>query len=266
MNVGGCTTLILNCFNTFKGVKFYKELKEKLPCDRDIDNDIIDWASKKNWTIKLKASDPPAKNKETVLLVWSRYSGSAPNGYNPAGDSSVKGQGEIIKLAKNLKIFKVIITIGHSPANTDIPPSDIHLGEFWKEAGSPFVDRGRPGQISFYRLLAQCYNVVQVGQKTGGMDNAALIGIPTVYIEDEGSPQGARMQKWSKEMTRYKRAKVPKPPTPLGKAIRRLPAGTSLADAKKSAAKEDDGYLTTGVEEIRTALALMVKETDWSKI
>jgi hypothetical protein len=277
MTVGGCTTLILNCFNTLKEDKFYEQMKQKLS-NIDIDKAIEDWASGENWKIKLKPSVPPPKKKETILLIWSRYSGSAPNGYNPAGDSSVLGQKEIIKLAEGLNLFNTIITIGHNPdENTHTPKGDIHLGEFWKEAGSPFDGKGRPEQTSFYRLLAECYNVVQVGQKTGGMDNAALIGIPTVYIEDKGSPQSARMQKWSNGMKRYKRAEVPEPPTPLGKALRKVQLkgpdktsdkGKNLADAMKLVAegKEKDGYQVGGVETIKTALKVMMKDMGWSKL
>lgn len=128
-----------------------------------------------------------------VVLLWSRYSGTISQyGYNPEGDSDVIGQEQLIKLVQSLGL--PVITAGHDPAGEEsiIPTQqDIedshapcHLGEFYKV--EPIVGRGRAAQNSFLAALMQRYpgNIVQLGQKTGGMDHGALLGMPTLYIED----------------------------------------------------------------------------------
>ena len=62
----------------------------------------------------------------------------------------------------------------------------------------------------------------QIGQKTGAMDAAALVGIPTVYIEDEGSPAKGRMANWIGAVPFFRCAVIKEPPTVLGKAMRSL--------------------------------------------
>ncbi|THG95387.1 hypothetical protein EW026_g6258 [Hermanssonia centrifuga] len=161
------------------------------------------------------------KKTRKLLLLWSRYSGqNTPGGYNPAGDSDPIGQQQIIDFSRKLDF--TVITIGHDLLNAENPRGDVHFGEFWTE--DPFVDHGRPGQASLYYNLLNNYNIVQIGQKTGGMDYAALVGVPTIYIEDVRSPSLARMQKW-KEMRRYKGAIVSQPPTIAGNESRRSRGG-----------------------------------------
>lgn len=53
--------------------------------------------------------------------------------------------------------------------------------------------------MQFMLSLMEKYpgKVVQLGQKTVGMDAGALLGMPTVYIDDSVS-EDDRMQKWVK--------------------------------------------------------------------
>ena len=100
------------------------------------------------------------------------------------------------------------------------------LGEFWKKA--PLDGRGRGAQCSFFAALMERYpgRLYQIGQKTGAMDFPALLGIPTVYIEDSQIPTTAtgRMRRWTDPETLqlYRRLEVEDPPSLPGKGARRF--------------------------------------------
>ncbi|PSR81765.1 hypothetical protein PHLCEN_2v6274 [Hermanssonia centrifuga] len=210
VSVFGATQLIADAYNQYKARgevrEFHEFMGRALSKRMMIQTEIDAWVSRKFV----------GKKTRKLLLLWSRYSGQYKGGYNPAGDSDPEGQKQIIEFSQK-KLDFTVITVGHDSPNATNPRGDVHFGEFWNE--DPFVGHGRPGQASLYCNLIKNYNIVQIGQKTGGMDSAALVGIPTIYVEDVGSPSLARMQKW-KEMRRYKGAIVSQPPTALGKKIR----------------------------------------------
>lgn len=167
----------------------------------------------------------PPSNGKPILLLWARYTGqNSDEGYNPAGDSDVGGQRQLLDLAQDMG-FQVI-TIGHDPAVARNEPgvyAPCHLGEFYRH--DPISGAGRAGQLSFFLALMQRYpgKIVQMGQKTGGMDAAAQVGMPTLYIEDINSPTIKRMAKWTNgAIPGYRSAITELPPTSLGKAIRIL--------------------------------------------
>lgn len=182
---------------------------------------ILVWAAdpNQNSPVALLFKLPPLN----VLLVWSRYSGQkTENGYDPAGDSDPDGQRQLLETGDTFKQDTLwTVTIGDDPANGLMPRGKLHLGEFWTDPTTPFFMKGRSGLIAFYHALRARHDVVQIGQKSRSMDNAALIGIPTVYIEDKQSPSRWRMQKWEEVMKdRYRWASINHPPSPLGKALR----------------------------------------------
>ena len=88
----------------------------------------------------------------------------------------------------------------------------------------PIQGKGRGGQLSFFLALMEHYpgRLYQIGQKTGAMDAAALVGIPTVYIEDVDSPASGRMENWINAVPFFRRARIKEPPTVLGKAMRSI--------------------------------------------
>jgi hypothetical protein len=151
----------------------------------------------------------------------------------------LEGQYQIKAIAQGLE-FKVI-TIGHDPVvdiqdpdvkkMVDNAHSDFHLGEFYKNLPG-LTDRA--AQISFFLALMQQYpgSLYQIGQKTGGMDGATLLGIPTVYIEYGSNNKNARMCQWVKQMPFYKDVNINKPPSLLGKAILKLENSIRNLDPK----------------------------------
>ncbi|EIN09112.1 hypothetical protein PUNSTDRAFT_134279 [Punctularia strigosozonata HHB-11173 SS5] len=217
--VGGFAEQYLKSKGTVSGKKAFldKNIKGLSITENGFRQKAVDYI-KSQYSLDLG----PGAGRQRYLLVWSRFSGGYPNGYNPAGDSSVPGQKQLIKLGDDPK--RIVITIGHGPYNQDFPADmkgKIHLGEFWTNptGDNPFTAAGRPGQVTFYDLLNTKHDVIQVGQKTGGMDAAALVGMRTVYIEAKDSHAIQRMEKWTKTMPWYKSAIVDKAPTALGRLI-----------------------------------------------
>ena len=158
-----------------------------------------------------------------VLLVWGRYTGNnTPDGYNPEGDSDLIGQRQLLDMAAALDFD--VITVGHDPKN--VPPEQFvhapcHIGEFYRQ---PSVGPSRSRQLSFMMALMSKYrgNLYQIGQKTGGMDAGAMAGMPTLYIEDQGSPTKTRMETWTTRVPFYRCGLVTEAPTLLGRALRQL--------------------------------------------
>ncbi len=142
--------------------------------------------------VPLPDSTPGTK---PIVLLWARYTGTnTANGHNPDGDSCVQGQKQLIERLTSLNYD--VITIGHGPRNGAPVKAKFDVGEFYMNKP---IAGDRATQQSFFLALMEKYpgRVYQVGQKTGGMDGAALLGIPTIYLEPQGSYAIERMKKWS---------------------------------------------------------------------
>ncbi len=243
MRVGGATSLVAAAYGFWGADLFLAANTQALRSDAVRDHDVEAFLAKA-YGLDLTAP------RRRYLLVWSRYSGRRPGGYNPAGDSSVAGNQQLVDLAA--KLDRIPITVGHNPpSGRETPHGKIHLGEFWNntDPSNPFTGQGRAGQTSFYALFHARHDVIQVGQKTGGMDNAALVGMRTVYIEDVRSPQQHRMTKWSQVMAHYRGAAIAQPPKRLGKALRDV---TSMPGAPQLTIR-DDGQDFVSVRKLREA-------------
>jgi hypothetical protein len=218
--VTGATTLVADAFKKKNVEQVRKTLVDALASNINIIDDKTD--NKPTFVLP----DPTKLGDKMVLLLWSRYSGQNTwNGYNPAGDSDPRGQEELIQAGKDLGF--IVVTIGHGPVQDrrkrsgQPPEPDYKLGEFYEK---PIINKDRAKQFSFFLGLSQRYpkKIMQMGQKTGGMDSAALMGIPTLYIEDKESPSRERMLKWVKSVPFYSDASTEEPPSPLGKSLRTL--------------------------------------------
>jgi hypothetical protein len=153
-----------------------------------------------------------------VALLWARYTGTnSLTEYNPEGDSSVQGQAQLLKLLKDLKFN--VITIGHGPRGGNPVKSEFDVGEFYLQKP---ITTDRASQTSFFLALMQTYpgGLFQIGQKTGGMDCAALLGVPTLYLEHKGSHSYQRMQKWVDKVPFYQNSIIELPPSRIGASLR----------------------------------------------
>lgn len=176
------------------------------------------------------AEDAKDANSATkaVVLLWARYSGgNSPNGYNPAGDSSVGGQKQLVDAAKDAfeknGIPCTIVTVGHDRLVNGRPyfyrVENYNLGEFYNDDNLKTL--GRLGQALFFKQLKECYPnaLYQIGQKTGAMDIGALMGIPTLYLEKKADSDGARMKIWAENLPYYDYVDLTEDHTYLGKVL-----------------------------------------------
>ena len=94
--------------------------------------------------------------------------------------------------------------------------TDPYLGEFWNHPAYPkdVKAEGRIGQLRVFSLLAteEGYDVVNVGMRSGAIEGPALIGLPTIYLEETGNEQSQRMEKWLKTLPSYFRVIIDRPP------------------------------------------------------
>ena len=164
---------------------------------------------------------PEETETRDIVLLWARYSGSLTStGHYPEGDSYVVGQEQLFNMVASTS---VAITLGHDNASAQGYHSAYPLREnFYKKP--PIQNKGPGGQLSFFLALMERYpgRLYQIGQKTGAIDAAALVGIPTLYIEDKDSPASSRMENWTKKVPFFCRAQIEEPPTVLGKAMRSI--------------------------------------------
>ncbi|PVG03754.1 hypothetical protein CPB86DRAFT_793166 [Serendipita vermifera] len=230
LSVTGATNRLAEAFAKAKGEgegkvkELSNEIGQKL-CLKALTPEVIMDAREK-WDTESHLADL-VETHDPILLLWSRYSGQySDTGYNPRGDSDPKGQATLIQMSKELG-FKVI-TIGHGPKwdrKMAIPKEqqpDGELGQFYEN--EPMKSRARAGQMSFFIALLHWFEgrIVQMGQKTGAMDAAALLGMPTLFIEEDESPNFKRMEKWLGSVPGYFRAIIKEPPSPLGRALREM--------------------------------------------
>jgi hypothetical protein len=172
-----------------------------------------------------------------VFLLWARYTGTnSILGHNPEGDSCIQGQMQLNNLLTSMGAD--VITVGHGPRGGQPFAAAYDVGEFYKEPNTP-INGDRSTQQSFFLALMEKYpgRLYQIGQKTGGMDGGALLGIPTIYLEHKNSPQLRRMQKWSNgSMPFYKGVLMDQPAPAVVRAYRaQLP--TSLDSSSYGAWK-----------------------------
>jgi hypothetical protein len=234
---GEATSIVAKAYEDGKAnpEAFFHKNEEGMKHKRLSDDDIIKFID----AITGGKLNLGRKDSTPYLLVWARYSGKIA-GHNPAGDSSKAGNRQLIAEVAQ-KSGRIPITIGHDPVSNvgptpqNLPHAAIHLGEFWTrtEGGvkNPFLGMGREAQINFYALLRKSTDVVQLGQKTGGMDGAALVGVRTIYLEDAASESRDRMKKWTDVMPHYQGVETELPPKRLGKYIRDIQAADNATFA-----------------------------------
>jgi hypothetical protein len=218
-----------------------------LVSDRVKDDDIAKWAAGEvaGGGHRFPPLVPGYSDKKPILLLFYRKSK-----YNPEANGSPEGQRQLRDMAKEL---------GYTVIATGTVPSDwvcdhaCDLGEFYTDV--PFKGNGREAQISFYYYLMKHFpgGVVQMGQKSGGMDIAALIGMPTLYIEDENSGNNFRMVEWNKHLQLYRPAYIKQPPTVMGKQACYL-----HEHGESSSKKFSEGYTVEDLATIKSSLQDLV--------
>ncbi|WP_157231999.1 hypothetical protein [Hyalangium minutum] len=102
----------------------------------------------------------------------------------------------------------------------------VNMMEFWNAPGWNKA-WGRCGQLTaFAYLYGRNAKMVNLGMRSGGLEGPALIGIPTIYMEETDNPQQDRMKKWVGPVrlhqgdSSYHRLALSTLPTRTGQAIK----------------------------------------------
>jgi hypothetical protein len=135
--------------------------------------------------------------RDRKLLIWNR----GRDDYQSERNTTPKLRGQLTSLARDLRLAPILI--GH-PIGAPRSPCD--LTGLWEDEvfrKSPYLS-----QLAFVDLLCREYGVVaSVGNRSGGMDGPALLGLPTIYLEDPSANELSqkRMQAWVNVVPGYRR-------------------------------------------------------------
>ncbi len=198
-------------------------------------------------------------------LLWIRFSAKEKSGgAHPELDTSVQGVRQIKEMLKHTGRTPVLV--GDRPGK-DITPGTIDMIKFWDE--EPFKEfKGLDTRIAQLRMFEYMrksgIDLLSVGMRSGAMEGPALLGIPTIYVEEIGNEQHERMEKWKGKVPGWSQLTVGSLPTRTGKRYQGL--GNRNVPAMEKAV--DDSVEDVGVQldlnwgEANTALNRSYN-TDW---
>jgi hypothetical protein len=197
-------------------------------------------------------------HKGPRLFLWVRINKKKPKATAHLElDTSVEGLRQIVGkvVAENVRrqeaslpTWQVILTGDRAfqiqdEKNAILAENCLDLMEYWKDRAWN-AGWGRREQLTlFYKLKTLGHPMVHLGMRSGALEGPALLGVPTVYLEEQGNQQGSRMEKWTKVTAMsYHRVELDQLPTRTGQAIKEVSITRSPAqgDAAKLATQLDE--------------------------
>src|SRR5262249_39806033 len=136
-------------------------------------------------------------------------------------DTSIQGVRQLKELLKQTGRKPVLV--GDRPGK-DITADTINMIKFWDE--EPFKTfKGLDTRIAQLRMFEYMrgagIDLLSIGMRSGAMEGPALLGIPTIYIEEIGNQQHERMEKWLGKVPGWSQFTVNTLPTRTGKRFQR---------------------------------------------
>ena len=195
------------------GTELVKRAQSKSP--HDFQATLVD-----RW----RGTDKEAAPVEGKLREWLRELGMKPGAYalmwvKTGAMSAEKSHHFTNRTAWEGLIERVRKETGRVPVliGEDIGlETEPHLGKFWELEGFPneLKAEGRMGQLRLFMMLAgsKDYDVISVGMRSGAMEGPALVGVPTIYLEEAGNDQAERMEKWLEALPNFFRVIIDRPP------------------------------------------------------
>lgn len=161
-----------------------------------------------------------------------------------------------------------------------------YLGAFWNDPKFQTAAGGgdRVAQLRLFHVLATEYDCVSIGTRSGGLEGPALVGLRTIYLEEQGNLQPGRMEQWlAPTLPHFMRVILDRPP---GKAqqdalatqlerIRKTQAGDSKDPGAVAMGKELDAQIARlrtkpsdvlSDNELAHLIYLLDPRTDWSRV
>jgi hypothetical protein len=152
------------------------------------------------------------------ILIWNR----ARNDYEKVRDTSPRLLSQLTQLVRT-KGFNPVL-FGHPVKNA--PRLSCNLTEIWNEPGIG----SHLEQLRFVEHIRRHFDVVgSIGNRSGGMDGPALLGMPTLYLEERDAEHQARMFDWTRCMFNYRRVFLDGHEIPDGSTTKQTWLSTSNA-------------------------------------
>ena len=142
--------------------------------------------------------------KESCVLIWQRLSGQK-GGAHTELDSHPFMLTQIAKAISARFKDRTIILIGDETIDANalkgagVDNRIVELNEYWNSptAKKNGVFSTREHQNYFLKLLSTENNAVSVGMRSGSLESSALLGIPTIYLDNLGNNAQGRMEFWA---------------------------------------------------------------------
>jgi hypothetical protein len=166
------------------------------------------------------------KIRKNIVVIWSRQSGKK-GGAHIELDSSYQG---IREIASYFAPAKATVVLAGDERNRKLEQiasrsgQVVNVAEMWKDPfwKTKFAGVAVLAQLAFFKFLAEDYQVIHVGMRSGMLETMALLGMPVCYMEPAESPSGGRMLAFSRAGIPYSRVLI------------NAPAGLTARAAQKS--------------------------------
>ncbi|HWB82999.1 MAG TPA: hypothetical protein VG675_02580 [Bryobacteraceae bacterium] len=160
--------------------------------------------------------------RKNILVLWSRQSGKR-GGAHLELDTSYAG---IRQLVNYFAVDKATVVLAGDESKGKLAEiasgytQVVNVAEMWKDDfwKKHFAGVNVLAQLAFFKFLAEDYNVVHLGMRSGMLETMALLGMPVFYMEPAPSPSGDRMLAFSRSGIPYSRIQIDEPPGLTGLA------------------------------------------------
>jgi len=160
-----------------------------------------------------------------IIVLWSRQSGKN-GGAHPELDSSYKGIRQLARAFIDCGKSVTVLLAGDDKkdklgyfANEPDMDGVISVSEMWEQPvwKEQFGEARFLAQFAFFKYLAEDYNVIHVGMRSGMLESMALLGMRAFYLEGTGSGSGDRMGGFGSAGIRYSRIEIERAPGLTGR-------------------------------------------------
>jgi hypothetical protein len=163
--------------------------------------------------------------KPNIVVLWSRQSGKR-GGAHPELDSSYAGIRQLARALLDCGKPVTVLLAGDERndklnAFANLPGMDnvISVSDMWEDTvwKEQFGSAKFLAQFAFYKYLAEEYNVIHIGMRSGMLESMALLGMKTFYLEGAGSGSAGRMGAFSGAGITYSRIVIGSAPGVTGR-------------------------------------------------
>ncbi len=154
--------------------------------------------------------------RENIVAIWSRQSGKK-GGAHIELDSSYQGIRQLVDYFAPAKATVVLAGDERNGKLAEIASGYgqvVNVAEMWKDDfwKTNFAGVSVLAQMAFFKFLAEGFEVIHVGMRSGMLETMALLGMKVFYMEPGPSPSGKRMLAFRRAGIPYTRVQIGAPP------------------------------------------------------